>query len=90
VPAEFTLSGGARNVFGARVVEDVHVVIVGNVVIVGKCIVCRNCALESCAAFDSPTGAFAHMLVHTKHGHRVRRGMLEGLAVASALHSGAP
>jgi hypothetical protein len=84
VPAEFTLSGGARNVFGARVVEDVHVVIVG------KCIVCRNCALESCAAFDSPTGAFAHMLVHTKHGHRVRRGMLEGLAVASALHSGAP
>lgn len=55
------------------------------VVLVGADIVCRNCELDGCSVHAEPSGAISHLLRHVHAGHRVRRGVLEGLAVASAV-----
>lgn len=56
-----------------------------HVVLVGAAIVCRNCPDTGCSVHDEPGDAFRHLLHHAEAGHRVRRGLLEGLAVASAV-----
>lgn len=60
-------------------VSDVHVVLLG------AAVVCRNCKLDGCYATESLSAAIVHQLYHVEAGHRVRRGLLEGLAVASAV-----
>lgn len=67
--------------------SDVHVVLLG------AAVVCRNCKLDGCVATENLSAAIGHLLRHVHHGHRVRRGLLEGLAVASAVltaRKGAP
>jgi len=56
-----------------------------HVVLVDGAIVCRNCPDTGCSVFADPGDAFRHMRRHAEAGHAVRRGMLEGLAVASAV-----
>lgn len=51
-------------------------------------IVCRNCRFHGCAVYDEPRAAFLHALVHQRAGHRVRRGALDGLTIASAVLQG--
>ncbi len=48
-------------------------------------IICRNCRLLDCAVFTEPRAAFLHMLTHVHARHRVRRAVLDGLAVAAAV-----
>jgi hypothetical protein len=55
------------------------------VIVTGGVVVCRNCSLTGCAVYAAPGDALAHLLRHIAAGERVRRGVLEGLAVASAV-----
>lgn len=56
-----------------------------HVVLVDGAIVCRNCPDTGCSVFADPGDAFLHLRRHAEAGHVVRRGSLEGLAVASAV-----
>lgn len=56
-----------------------------DVLLAGGRIVCRNCIIEGCSVHADASSAFRHFMRHVDAGHRVRRAVLEGLAVASAV-----